>query len=137
MTLTKEQRADLAAKLNSPWGNIELICDGRRVALQVQRLSGPSITYRVMTYIDGTFRGAWCKGDTPEAKFLRKRVTPLISPAKRKAAEKALGKRWVAKEPLYSETHTWYLPDWPNGKAAISHLCKVCESVEIAEPVRP
>jgi hypothetical protein len=130
--LTKEQRADLAETLASPWGAVALICDGRRVDLQVQRERGPSITYRVMTYIDGKFRGSWCKGDTPEAKFLRKRVAPLTSPARRKEAEKALGKRWVAKQPFYTATHTFWHPDWPNGKAAINHLCKACESVEIA-----
>lgn len=138
MTLTKEQRAELASKLASPWGSVALLCDGRRVTLQVQRYSKTRIEYRVMTYVDDQFCGAWCEGGTSEAKFLRKRVTPLVSPARRKAAEKALGKRWVAKEPLYSATHTWYLPDWPNGKAAINHLCKVCESVEIApEPAHP
>lgn len=132
MTLTKEQRAELAQQLASPWGMIDLLCDGRRITLQVQRVSGPGITYRVMTYVDGEFRGSWCKGDTPEAKFLRKQVTPLTSPARRKAAEKALGKRWVAKQPLYTATHTFWHPDWPSGKAAINHLCKVCESVEVA-----
>ncbi len=133
--LTKEQRAELAEELAGPWGSIALVCDGRRVTLQVQRYSKTRIEYRVMTYVDGLFSGAWCKGDAPEAKFLRKRVTPLVSPAKRKAAEKVFGKRRVAKEPLYSETHTWYLPDWPSGRAAIAHLCKVCESVEIAPPL--
>lgn len=137
MTLTKEQRAELAKQLDYPYGPaVRLLCDGRRITLQLMRSGGTGVRYRVMTYVDGEFCGAWCMGAATEAKFLRKRVTPLVSPAKRKAAEKSLGKRWVAKQPLYNEALTFYLPDWPNGKAAISHLCKVCESVEIApEPV--
>lgn len=130
--LTKEQRAELAGELASPWGNVLLVCDGRRVTLQVQRYSKTRIEYRVMTYIDGKFCGAWCNGETPEAKYLRKQVRPLISSAGRKAAEKSLGKRLFAKATLYKKTMTFYLPDWPSGKAAINHLCKVCESVEIA-----
>lgn len=132
-TLTKAQRAELADKLASPWGEVILICDSRRITLQVQRCAGATIAYRIFTFIDGEFRGAWMKGDTPEARFMRKQVRRLISPARRKEAEKLCGKRWVAKQPLYSETMTTYLPDWPSGKAAINHLCKVCESVEITQ----
>ncbi len=66
---------------------------------------------------------------------MRKTVTPLVSPAKRKEAERLLGKRRVAKVPLYSASLSFWNPDWPSGKAAIAHLCKVCESVEIAPPV--
>lgn len=135
MKLTKEQRAALTDQLLSPWGHVELICDGRRIVLSMQRWSRTRVVYRVMTYVDGEFKGAWMRGDTPEAKFLRKSVRPLVSAARRKDAEKTCGKRWVAKQPLYSETHTSYFPDWPNGRAAINHLCKVCESVEIAPPV--
>lgn len=134
MMITKEQRADLVAKLASPWGEVRLICDGRRITLQVKRCAGAAINYRIFMFIDGEFRGAWVAGDTPEAKFLRKKVTRLVSPARRKEAEKTCGKRWVAKQPVYAETMTAYLPDWPSGKAAIDHLCKVCESVEIAPP---
>ena len=131
--LTKEQRDNLAKALDAPWGpSVYLPCDGRRITLQVQRVGGPGINYRVMTFVDGEFRGIWCKGEAPESKFLRKSETRLISLAKRKLAEKKLGKRWVAKQPIYNKTLTYYYPDWPNGKAAIRHLCKVCESVEIA-----
>lgn len=45
--------------------------------------------------------------------------------------EKAIGKRAVAKDRDYSKTVTSYMPDWASGKAAINHLCKVCESVEL------
>lgn len=138
MMLTKEQRAELAKQLDSPYGPlVRLLCDGRRVSLQVHRVGGPSIKYRVMTYIDGEFKGSWMKGETPEAKFLRKSVRPLTSPARRKLAEKHLGKRYVANNPLYNTSLTHYMPDWPSGKAAINHLCKVCESVEIAPPEAP
>lgn len=134
--LTKEQRAELAAQLDHPYGpTVHLLCDGRRIALQLLRESGAGVRYRVFTYIDGEFRGAWVKGDTPEAKFLRKRLQPCCSKAQREKAVKALGKRYVDKSEYYNKVFTYFVPDWPNGKAAINHLCKVCESVEIAPPV--
>ena len=130
MMLTKEQRAELAEQLTMPYGrSVQLLCDGRRIALSVQCVS--KLKYRVWTFVDGIM-GAWCKGDTPEAKFLRKSVRPLTSPSWRKQAEKVFGKRAVAKDPLWNKTLTLYHPDWPSGKAAINHMCKVCASVEIA-----
>ncbi len=132
--LTKEQRAELAAKLDFPWGDVRLICDGHSVTLQVQRDACTAIRYSVMTYVDGYFKGEWMKGEAPEAKFLRKQVRPLFSPAHRKAIEKIVGKRRFASQEYdnYRKTSTNYMPYWPNGKAAINHLCKVCESVEVA-----
>jgi hypothetical protein len=135
MKLTKEQKAELAAKLIHPWDSVALVCDGYRVDLHVQRWKGMS--YRVMTYVNGFHKGIWYsdKEAHPEQKFLRKSVRPNVSPAKRIKLEKALGKRHVKNDPYWSGSVTLYMPDWASGKAAINHLCKVCESVEIAPVV--
>lgn len=131
MKLSKEQKDELAAKLAMPWGRVALRCDGYDVDLQVERHK--AMTYRVMTYVNGHFKGAWIssKNEAPEAKFLRKSVRPNLSPAKRVKMEKMLGKRFVQKDPFWSGSITLYLPDWASGKAALAHLCKVCESIEI------
>lgn len=134
MKLTKEQKTELAAELSMPWGNVALLCDGYRIALQVQRAKG-TMTYRVMTYVNGQFMGQWMSGtkEFPEQKFLRKSVRPLYSTTKRLAMEKRLGKRAYAKYCKGMDAKiTMFMPDWASGKAAIAHLCKVCESVEIA-----
>lgn len=136
MKLSKEQKEALARELMTPWGRIELECDGYLVALRVERAKG--MTYRVVTYVNGFFKGEWIctKGGAapvPETKFLRKSVRPNISPVKRKKLEKTLGKRYISKDPYWSGTQTFYLPDWSSGKAAINHLCKVCESVQVSK----
>lgn len=130
MKLTKEQRKAIEERLDATWGFAELRCDGHLVQLQVVRWKGMS--YRVATYVDGVFQGAWVSGREayPQQKFLRKSVRPLVSPAKRKQAEKVFGKRHVAKDPFYSATLTSYHPDWASGRAALAHLCKVCDSIE-------
>jgi hypothetical protein len=134
MKLSKEQKAELEQRLSTTWGQVALMCDGYRVDLQVQRWKG-GIQYRVMVYVNGHFKGLWTSGKTeyPEQKFLRKSVRPLYTPAQKAKLEKALGKRWVAKDPAMKATVTIYLPDFASGKAAIGHLHRVCESIEILE----
>ena len=133
MKLSKEQQQVLAAQLTYPWGSVRLMCDGYRIDLQVARTKG--MTYRVMTYVNGTFKGLWCLDMEahPEQKFLRKSVKLMVSATKRAKAEKIFGKRHVAKDRYYQKKFTYYWPDWASGKAAISHLCKVCESVEVLD----
>lgn len=132
MKLSKAEKDQVAEELNMPWGKATLRCDGYLVTLAVRRF-GNGIKYRVMTYVNGVFKAAWCSETdaAPEAKFLRKSVRPNVSPAKRKQAEKFMGKRAVAKDPFWSGKMTLYLPDWSSGKAAVSHLCKACDSVEL------
>lgn len=132
MKLDKTQRAAIESALSNPYGAATLICDGRRIDLRVRRFS--ALTYRVMVYVDGEFQGKWTSADSaaPESKFLRKQVRPVFSPAHRKEMEKIYGKRYVAKDPRFSKTVTFYWPDFASGKAALNHLCKVCESVEVA-----
>jgi hypothetical protein len=134
MKLTKEQRDKAIDDLSHPWGHVTLICDGYRIALRVERSKG--MTYRVMTYVNGVYKGEWMfpKNECPEAKFLRKAVHLACSPKHKQEMEKIISKRRVAKDPYYSKTFILYMPDWASGKAALSHLCKVCDSVQVAEP---
>lgn len=133
MKLSKVQKVELIDKLSSTWGAVDLMCDGYLVSLRVERYK--ALAYCVTTYVNGFFKGTWCRGKdpAPEAKFLRKSVRPNVSPTKRKQLEKELGKRYVAKHEYFSGSVTVYLPDWSSGRAAINHLCKVCDSVAIAD----
>lgn len=131
MKLTKEQKEKLGDDLTSPWGGVRLICDGYRIALVVERVK--PMLFRVVTYINGQWRGEWCLGtkEFPEQKFLNKKTHRVHSPAFVKEMEKILGKRAVAKDPEYRKTFHTYDITCPSGKAAINHLCRVCDSVEI------
>lgn len=137
MKLTKEQQKQIADRLSLPWSAAALRCDGHLVQLSVQRFKG--MTYRVMTYVDGEFKGAWLSSreSHPQQKFLRKSVRPLYSAAEIKKHEKIFGKRQVAKDPAYSRKLTLYHPDWASGRAALAHLCKVCDSIEDVSDLPP
>ncbi len=131
--LSATEKEKLISDLSFPWGKAVLMCDGRRITLEVRR-SSKGMTYRVCTFVDGVFEYKWAQGSTsfPEQKFLRKSVRPLVSPAKRKELERQFGKRRVQKDAYINGSVTLYLPDWSSGKAAINHLCKVCDSIQIA-----
>lgn len=134
MKLSKEQIAVLAKQIDCPFGSVKLLCDGYMIALQVERTRG--LKYRVMTYVNGYFRGGWCglsKQECPEQKFMRKSVRPLYSVKFKRDMEKIIGKRRVNNDPHYKEVQTSYWPDWPSGMAALKHLNRVCESVRLAE----
>lgn len=136
MKLTKSQIEILSAGLFTPYARpLHLLCDGHRISLNVERSSNKTMQYRVMTYVDDVFKGAWISGTNshPEQKYLRKVTRRVISPAKKAEYIKKLGKKraqeWIGD---MDRAYTLYYGDWPNAKAALNHLNKVCESVELA-----
>jgi len=133
MTLSKEQKDKVIEDLSYPHGISKLVCDGYQITLSVECFKG--MRYRVMTYINGKYKGLWCdpKNECPESIFMRKQVTKLCSPSHKKEMEKVMGKRYIAKDPFFSKTFTWYLPDFASGKTAISHLCKVSKSIQVMD----
>lgn len=131
--LSKEQREALAERLQPYSGaTVHLMCDGYKVSLQVQRTG--SLTYRVVTFVNGIFEGKWIgsREEYPEQKFLRKSVRHVFPKAFREKMLRILGKRRYAQEG-YDKTMALYFADWASGKSAISHLCRVCESIEVIE----
>ena len=133
MKLTQEQKKLLIEKLSSPYGFVELRCDGYTVTLCVERAG--NLKYRVATYINGEWRGEWFsnKKQFPEQKFMRKSVRPLHSASFKASMEKILGKRRFAKDESFKKTITTFFPDFASGSAAIGHLCRVCDAIEILE----
>ena len=134
--LTAEQKQELIEKLSYPWGCVDLLCDGHKISLHVECLK--ALNYCVVVYVDGRWCGKWISANKefPEQKFMRKQVKKAYSGKLAKDLEKIYGKRAWAKDPRSSETYTQYHPWFSTGRAAINHLCKVCDSVEIwKEPV--
>ena len=132
MVTKTELKQKVIDALSIPWGGIKLACDGREVTLQVKPFG--VLRYRVMTYVDGVFKGAWISGDNehPEQKFLRKKTVRVYSARQIKEFEKKFGKRRAAKYFPNKEAHC-FLGDWPSGRSAIIHLLKVCNSVELID----
>ncbi|MCB1908114.1 MAG: hypothetical protein KDH15_12130 [Rhodocyclaceae bacterium] len=130
--LTKAQRDAIAEHLSFPLGSVIFIADGRKVALQMRRWSKNRVSYRVCLFLDGWFKGEWTKAEPsiPEHKYLRRAESFLFPAAKRKEIEKKFGKR-ALKRYGFDKKLVMYRNDWATGRAAINHLCKACESVEL------
>ncbi len=135
-TLSMSQRKALADKHSNPYGSLTLLCDGRRITLQTQRASKTSMTYCVMTYVDGKFEGRWISAaePCPEQKFMRRAEKRYVSEKKIAAMEKKYGKKRVAEYWTNArKVHISFMPYWKTYLAALNHLCRVCESVEVVE----
>lgn len=131
MKPSKEKKQEMIDQLSLPWGRVELLCDGYRIALRVQQTS--PLKFRVVTYVNEVWEGKWMIGTEtfPEQKFLNRRERPLATPTDKAKAEKIFGKRAVAKDPWYSKKLVTYDVSWASGKAAINHLFRVCDSVQV------
>lgn len=130
MKLTKDQRDELAKELANPYGRVNLKCDGYEVLLVVERWK--ELSYRIVTYVNGEWSGAWmCSaGEYPQRKFLRYSEKFVLPARFRAQMLKLLGKRRYAKENYDRKLGMWHI-DWQTGKAAINHLHRVCDAIEI------
>jgi hypothetical protein len=130
--MSQQDKDKVIAALSFPHGDATLTCDGHRVDLYVERSVG--LSFRVMIYVNRCFKGAWClpESTAPERKFLRPVKRVLYSPTNLKKIENEYGKRklkeFIAK---YQKVVVYAAPDFASGRAAINHLCKVCDSISV------
>lgn len=118
---------------------VRLRCDGLECCWKWERTRPDSMTFRLMTYVNGHFRGAWMRAGYagPEQRVLRRHEHYLHKPAQRaalrklpKSARAILG---AAGEP--DAKHVLYYPDWSSVTALVRHLRAEFQLIEIAEPV--
>ncbi len=129
-TLAKEVKDKLIAELSHAFGCVQLICDGRKVTLNVEQTD--SLKYKIGTYVDGMFKGSWVIDESsPERKFLRVITKHAYSPAQKARFAKDLGKRALKKSEYMHRTYSLASPFWLSGRSAINHLCRVCDSIEV------
>lgn len=133
--LTKAQRDELVAKMDTPYCSIRLRCDGYEIGVQVCRIGKVGMRYGLAVYVDGWFKGPWSdpKQSFPEQKFLKRCEKSLFSP-KEKAfmvkSSKALGMSRAAATAKANTTYAYFTNIFPSAKAVVAHLHKVCESIE-------
>lgn len=139
MAITKEQWAEIEARLSHPIGSVELLCDGYTVQARVEHYK---MKLAVVVYVNGEIKGAWFKGehDIPK-KFHQAKKRYVCSAKQRDEAKRKLRKRFIRDcEPLrdffsnqVTQSHTYYYPWWTNSKAFCRHIRKTCASIEIVK----
>lgn len=132
MTLSKAQKDFAIKKLDSQFSCIDLDCDGHRVRLTLERVQ--DLKLAVAVYVN-----SWCKGEWlvnpdkhPESKFYQNRFKSLYSPIKKKKIIKQFGKRRAYEIfPKLDDKIHFKGTHFSSGRAAINHLVKVCDSIEL------
>lgn len=130
--LTKQNRSDYERRLTFLYSELKLHCDGYDVTLQVHQVKMKLV---VETFVDGVFKGEWMipkEGEViPQRQFLNKKIIRAYSLQKKADLIKRYGKKRAYEIFDLDAERVYYSPTWSSGKTAISHLLKVCKSVEV------
>lgn len=131
--MTPDQWKTLQSELGQPFGHAELLVDGYKITLEVQRER--ALKYCIAIFIDGWFRGEWARADCEERRrFLSERKVSMWTPAQKKKLTAGMGKRAVAKYfPDLDKTASYWLPYWPSVTALRRHLVKANQSIELVK----
>ncbi len=130
MSLSKEQKEFILEQLNSQFKTVHLICDGYDIALKMERFKMKLV---IGIYVNGSVKGVWATKpeDHPESKFLASHHKSYYS-AKRKAEIiKVFGKREANKRYDLDKKFEYKLPYFNTARAALNHLIKVSDSIEL------
>lgn len=128
--LTKEQKQTILDKLRLPYSRVKLKCDNDIISLTVEQTK--PLKFEICVYVNGSFKSAWLNPDKQyhEQKYLYVRTKCFLKAELKKFYLKTFGKEFL-NERIKEATHTLYYAFFPSAKSAISHLCKVCEHIEI------
>ena len=131
MSLSKEQQDHVLKELDIPYNKVILHCDGHDVTLRLVRMKMKLV---VDIYVDQMFKGIWLTEPDkhPEAKFLPTKKVKIYSQKSKAEIIKVLGKREAKKSfpdlDKVIESKSYY---FSSPKAALSHLIKVSDSIEL------
>ncbi|PLX97299.1 MAG: hypothetical protein C0621_00105 [Desulfuromonas sp.] len=138
--MTKVDREKIEKALDGLYGRVVLNIDGFKITLVRGRISKNQLG--VVIYVNDEVKGEWLgsERDNPVQKFMR-RSERFLLPAKERASQKKFEKKYGkrrCRELGYRDPdakYVCYLPYWSTGKAALRHLIKVGETVEIVEVI--
>jgi hypothetical protein len=128
---TKEQWAELERKMSHAYGAAHLMVDGYKLPLQVTKDKG--LSYTIIWYVNGKFKGAWLSKDSEEGRrFARPISTANYKPIQIQKYEKIFGKKGAEKLfPKLHEKSIYYQWSWPSFKPLMRHLMANNKSIDI------
>ncbi len=127
--IDKEIKEKILQQLTLGYGQVTLKCDDDEICLKVERLKG--LKFVIGIWVNGQIKGKWLGDSTcPEHKYMRKSERFIYKASFRQKAKKALGVRRFKAEG-YDEKTTVVMPWFNSGSSALTHLCKVCDSIEV------
>jgi len=129
--MTREEIIKIEYELSSPYGMARLECDGFRVDVRVERDKG--LSYCLMVYVNGEWKGAWIKGECEEAtRFYRPASRSFYTPKQKAGLLKAFGKREIKQSfPNFDRKIVSYMPTWSSAKPMLRHFMKTCAEIRV------
>ncbi len=139
--MTPAQWKALQGQLNHPYGFAQLMVDGYKITLQVERKSAKSMKYEIALYINGKIDFMHGKDDCEERRrFWRKTVRRVFSPAKKASILQGFGKRDAArltKQMNLDRTFDFYVPWFSTFASLKTQLTKNNQDIQIhTEPAQ-
>jgi hypothetical protein len=137
-TPTKAQWLEIEKELSGMFGRVELEADGFTVVATVQTVA--PLKQGIVIYVDGFWKGEWCRGEAVEARKFLQECKRYLWPAKmREQAKKNIKLRYQTAEvkeywrrTAEDQLSSWSLY-WTNAKAMTRHWRKTCTDIEIVK----
>lgn len=125
--------------LDTPFGSAKLKIDSDVIAFEVRRVSGRTIKYQVMTYVNGVSKLSHCYPDkkgkwAEESKYYRPVSKALRTPKEKRAILKRIGKKLAAE--IYGDLDRCYeYKDalWPTVGGLVAYYKKNFPQAELVE----
>lgn len=128
--ITKEQKTFILEQLNSQFNSVHLLCDGYDITLKMERYKMKLV---IAIYVNGSVKGVWLTKpeEQPESKFLASHQKSYYSAKEKAERIKVFGKREANKRYELDKKFEYKFPYFSTAKAALSHLIKVSDSIEL------
>lgn len=132
--MTKAEWDELKHKLSYAYGREELMVDGFKLTLTVQCVK--ALKYEITPYVNGEFKGIWCRDKTEEAvRFMCPKTIHLFSPTQKKKMTRGLSKKLIKEWfPNIDAKSTYYVWGWTSFASLKAHLIKNNKSIELVKP---
>lgn len=128
--LTKEEWKIVEEKLKRLLDIVDLICDGYKVSLVLNRET--QFKNAIMVYVNGTCKGEWCMTECEESRRFLRKISRSAYSQKQNNAYNKLSKRLQKEMKIdIKKTYSYYLPTWTSFNALKRHLIKENSSIEL------
>jgi hypothetical protein len=131
--ITKATWTAIEQRLSNPYGRVELLADGYRIAVNVERYK--ALSWKLVVYINGEIKFEWLREDSEETrKFWRRRERFLHQKKYRDDMKKWLKSRDEWKRDMAQKAHATLVvwdPAWPNAKVFCRHIRKTCTDIRL------
>jgi hypothetical protein len=130
MKLSKEQKTFILEQLNSQFKSVQLLCDGYEITLRMERYKMKLV---IGIYVNGSVKGVWVTKpeEHQESKFLASHQKSYYSAKEKAERIKVFGKREANKRYDLDKKLEYKLPYFSTAQAALTHLIKVSDSIEL------